>query len=134
MLNLTDLARKTALDNLGAAVIAVCASPVLGQSQSPGTQPPAYNSVPATPSAVPPLHGGGVQGAYTRGFPHPPPGSAQPGSSTANPPVVIDPYSVPPSTPLSVDQNGYAYFCPALGAYYPDTTQCPGPWQLVPSQ
>ncbi|MBU6468226.1 MAG: hypothetical protein KGN31_06785 [Betaproteobacteria bacterium] len=29
--------------------------------------------------------------------------------------------------------QGVWYFCPSLGAYYPYVSQCPVPWQLVPS-
>ena len=85
MLSLIDIARKIALN--GAAAVAVFSSPAGGQPQPSGTPPPAYNPVPATPSAVPPLHGPVVQGAYPRGFPSPPPG--RPGSGTGTPPVVI---------------------------------------------
>ncbi|HSQ05489.1 MAG TPA: hypothetical protein VLN59_15725 [Burkholderiales bacterium] len=45
------------------------------------------------------------------------------------------PYYYPPVVampPQYIEQaDDYHYYCPQLGAYFPDVQQCPGPWQLV---
>jgi hypothetical protein len=43
------------------------------------------------------------------------------------------PYYVQPAYPTTyVEQDGYWYYCPAVQAYYPYVTQCPGAeWQRV---
>lgn len=48
------------------------------------------------------------------------------------PPVYAPPpaYVAPP--PDYIERgDGYWYYCPELGAYYPDIMECPGPWQPV---
>ena len=42
------------------------------------------------------------------------------------PPVAAAPYSY-----YTQQGDGYWYYCPQLGAYYPYVQQCPGPWQRV---
>ena len=46
------------------------------------------------------------------------------------PPVYIEQPQYPPQP----EPQGYWYFCPAAGAYYPHLQTCPGGWQRVAQQ
>jgi hypothetical protein len=41
-------------------------------------------------------------------------------------------YYAPPPPPVYIEQSqDYWFFCPAVRAYYPHVTECPGGWQRV---
>jgi len=91
------------------------------------------------PSAIAPLHGPVIAGAFPRGGGGPGyrhgwrPGWGYGGAIVA--PLIAAPYwyypaPAYPAVPY-VDPSRYWYYCPALGAYYPDVPECPGGWQAV---
>jgi hypothetical protein len=41
---------------------------------------------------------------------------------------------VAPPPAFVAPENGYWRYCPQLGAYYPDVTQCPVAWERVAGQ
>ena len=53
--------------------------------------------------------------------------------STLPAPVVVQqPPVVLPQQPVITDPSRVNYYCPAYQQYYPQVTQCPTPWQMVP--
>ena len=53
--------------------------------------------------------------------------------STLPSPVVVQPAPVLiPQQPVITDPSRVNYYCPAYQQYYPQVTQCPTPWQMVP--
>lgn len=53
--------------------------------------------------------------------------------STLPSPVVVQPAPVLlPQQPVITDPSRVSYYCPAYQQYYPQVTQCPTPWQMVP--
>jgi hypothetical protein len=53
--------------------------------------------------------------------------------STLPAPVVVQqPPVVVPQQPVITDPSRVNYYCPTYQQYYPQVTQCPTPWQMVP--
>jgi hypothetical protein len=82
-------------------------------------------------------HGGGYRGGYSGGWVAPLLGAAIVGGAiyAAMPaPVVVPQPQViyPQQQAVVTDPSRVRYYCQPYQQYYPNVTQCPGAWQVVP--
>jgi hypothetical protein len=82
-------------------------------------------------------YGGGYRGGYGGGWVAPLLGAAMVGSAlyaTMPAPVVVQqPQVIYPQQPAVItDPSRVSYYCQPYQQYYPNVTQCPSAWQVVP--
>jgi len=82
-------------------------------------------------------HGGGYGGGYGGGWVAPLLGAAIVGgaiyATMPQPVVVQQPQVIYPQQPAVItDPSRVRYYCQPYQQFYPNVTQCPAPWQVVP--